>query len=157
MSVLRIALIISVGFNLFVAGWWVGDIWHRPPMMGMPAPNISFLENLVKDRVSPETIEAIGPSLELIDATFRAGFDARTAIFADLRVAVSAEPYDPAAVSELFSVLVNSRTQTETEQWRQIGETLGQLPADQRSILADIFFPAPADARFLPGLPPGAP
>lgn len=155
MSGLRIALFISLGFNLFVAGWWVGDIWRRPPMMEMPAPNTSFLANMVRARVSPDTMQAIGPSLEAIETTFRTGFEARNAIFVELRAAVSADPYDSATVERLLSTLVTNRTETETEQWHQVGETLGRLPAGQREILAEIFFPLPSDLKFPPGPRPG--
>lgn len=157
MSGLRIALFISLGFNLFVAGWWVGDVWRRPPMMEMRAPDSSFLADMVKERVSAETMQAIGPSLEAIDATFRAGFEARSAIFVALRAAVAADPYDAAAVSQLFASLVSARTETETAQWRQVGDTLALLSAGEREILAEIFFPLPSDRNFPRGMPPGPP
>lgn len=155
MSGLRIALFISLGVNLFVAGWWVGDIWVRPPRMAMPAPDSSFLASMVKERVSPETMAAIGPSLETIDATFRAGFEARNVIFVELRAAVSAEPYDTATVSRLLSSLVSTRTEIETAQWDQVGETLGRLSASERDVLAEIFFPLPSDRQFPPFMPQG--
>lgn len=155
MSGVRIALFISLGINLFIAGLWFGDAWHRPPMMLPQGPNGSFLTNMARDRLSAETLQDIGPSLNAIDATFRAGFDARSAIFAELRDAVSADPYDVARVDALFADLVNTRTKTETEQWRQVGETLGRLSASERLILADLFFPLPPDRQFPPRMPPG--
>lgn len=158
MSGLRIALFLSLGFNLFVAGWFVGDVWRRPPMMEMPAPNASLLVNMIGQRVSPQTMAVIAPSIEAIDATFRAGFEARTAIFVQLRAAVSADPYDADTVNQLFASLVSARTGTETAQWRQVSETLAQLSASERLVLAEIFFPLPSDRPFGPGMrPPGPP
>lgn len=140
MSPFRIALFVSLGLNLFVVGWWVGDISRRPPPM---QPQPLTMANMVKDRLSDETMEAIRPSLDALDAVIRDGFVNRTELFAKLREAVAADPYDQALVEDLLGQLVSQRTTAETEQWQIIGEALAHLTTEQRGALADIVFVRP--------------
>jgi hypothetical protein len=158
MSPLRIALFVSLGVNLFIVGWWVGDIWRRPPPMEPRPFNIGMM---AQDRLDSATMDAIGPLLQSFDEVVRSGFAARDKVFADLRVAVAADPYDAQRVDALLASLVDQRVATENAQWRLVGETLAKLSPDQRDALADIIFlrpPGPPQGPFPgPGGPGGPP
>ena len=140
MSPLRIALYVSLGVNLFIVGWWVGDVWRRPPMMEPRPFNVAFM---AQDRLDPATMQSIGPILGAIDSVIRTGFDERIQTFADLREAVAADPYDPVAVDALLGRLVDQRNGTETAQWKLVGEALATLSARDRDALASVIFIRP--------------
>ncbi|SEQ52342.1 Heavy-metal resistance [Devosia sp. YR412] len=144
MSPLRIALYVSLGVNLFIVGWWVGDVWRRPPPMEPRPFNVA---GIAQQRLDPATMDTIGPALAAIDTALRSGFEERDAIFAELREAVTAEPYDADRVETLLSQLVVQRTATEEAQWDLVGDTLAKLSPADRIALADIIFLRPGGNR----------
>lgn len=147
MSRIRIALFVSLGINLFFVGWWIGDVWPRPPQQLVFGP-ASMIER-AQQQISAESMAAISPALEAINEAFRHSFDDRNVVFRELREVVSATPYDAKAVEDLFATRVTARTQAEVTQWELVGNVLGQVSDEERAILAMIFFPLPEE-RFAP-------
>lgn len=140
MSILRIALFVSLGLNLFIVGWWVGDTWRPPfPMQ----PREFTLRPIVESRLPPETFAVLRPSLDAMDDLLRGGFRARVELFEDITAAVKAEPYDKARVNELLARLVDARTSVERQQWELVGDTLAGLDAEQRAAFAAVIFVRP--------------
>lgn len=140
MPIWRIALFVSLGLNLFIVGWWVGDTWRQPRPM---EPRPFSMRPVAESRLSPETVDLLQPSLEAMDDLLEQAFKARVDLFDDLTEAVRAEPYDRGHVDELLAQLVQNRTAAETQQWRLVGETLAGLSADQRAAFAEIVFVRP--------------
>lgn len=151
MPILRIALFVSLGLNLFIVGWWVGDASRSPfPMQ----PREFTLRPVVESRLPPETFEILRPSLDAMDDLLRGGFRARVELFEDLVDAVKAEPYDKVRVNELLARLVDARTSVERQQWELVGNTLAGLDAEQRAAFATVIFVRPGpDMPWPPGAP----
>ncbi|WEK03293.1 MAG: periplasmic heavy metal sensor [Candidatus Devosia phytovorans] len=152
MSPLRLGLIVSLGLNIFVLGWWVGGLWRDPRPM---EPRPFVMADVAASRLSPETLEAIKPTLDAVDHLLQQGFSERVSIFQELTQAVRAEPYDEARVTDLLLRLVDARKQAETEQWRLVGDALADLSAAERSAFAEIVFLGPRGPGGPP--PPGGP
>lgn len=155
MPILRVALFVSLGLNLFIVGWWVGDAWRRPMPM---QPREFTLRPVVQSRLSAETFDQLRPSLDAMDDLLRQGFRARVELFGNLIAAVKAEPYDKAKVDDLLAQLVDARTSVEKAQWQLVGDTLAGLDAQQRAAFAEVIFVRPGpDMPWLPSGPGALP
>jgi len=146
MTSIRLLLIASLAFNLFLAGWWVGNAFRQPPGGPMPMPQVMRYV----DRASPEERETIRGIFEDIDVVIRAGFDQRAETFAKLRAVVMADPFDQAEFDRLMTQLPQERIALEQRQWAIIRDAIIDQSAENRQALAEIFF-------LPPGPPPGAP
>ena len=134
MSPLRIALFASLGLNLFIGGWWVGDIVRRAPVM-MPPPMMGGVA---------EPSAAIVPTLKAIDTILRNGTLERITLLETLRDTASAEPYDAAAVRALLDSMLDLRQRVDAERWSVVAEALPKLnEADRVALAGYIFSPYP--------------
>lgn len=139
MSPLRIALFASLGLNLFIGGWWVGDVVRRAPGM-QPPP---FMGG--NGGGPPPT--AIAPTLEAIDRIIRNGMTERIALLGQLHAAAIAEPYDAAAMRTLLDSLLDLRRRVDAEHWSAVADSLPILNQADRTALADfVFNPNPGPA-----------
>lgn len=144
MNKIRLLLIASLAFNLFLAGWWVGNTLRQPPGFQMPIPQMMRYA----DRASPEEREAIREIFEKVDAVIRAGFEQRTETFTKLREIVTHDPFDEAEFNRLIAELPAQRIASEEQQWAIIRDSIIALSAENRQALAEVFF-------MPPGPPPG--
>lgn len=155
MPFLRIALLVSLGLNLFVIGWWAGEAWRRP--QPMQAQQFTVLP-IMDARLSTETMDALRPSLVAMGNLMRQGFQDRAAVFENLIEVVKAEPYDKGKVDELLARLVDDRTSVEKQQWQLVAEMLAKLTAEQRAAFAEVIFVRPGPQMpWLPAGPGGPP
>lgn len=132
MSPLRIALFASLGLNLFIGGWWVGDVVRRAP--GMPPPPMMGSNGI------PEPPAAILPTLKAVDQILRDGTDERVALLDALRAAASAEPYDAAAIRTLLDSMIDLRQRVDAKRWSTVADALPALSQADRTALANFVF-----------------
>ena len=140
MQLMRVIFVISLGFNLFIVGWWLGDQWRRPAPQGpRPLNFTAFLQH----RLDLSTLDLIREPLDDVNEIMRAGFNARREIFKKLRTLVSQEPYDRQAVEALLLELPSRRFANEQMQWKMVGVVLAKLSAAERKSFAELVFPQP--------------
>lgn len=148
---LRILLIASLAFNIFLAGWWVGDVLRPRPGFMPPMPRPMTFADRVRDSLSEEGRQIAGPLLAEIDQVLREGFESRQAQFDRLRELASQDPIDSAAFDATLAAIPDARLENEREQWRLTRELLDQLSPADRMALARFVFPQPRPN----GPPPG--
>jgi hypothetical protein len=145
MTPLRIALAVSLAFNLFLGGLLAGEVL-RPHGVGIgpggvPRP-FTLSDRLAQD-ISPEGYAQIKTQVADIDAVMFKGFTDRDAQFQQLRGIAEKEPFDAAAFEALLMALPNQRLDNERKQWQAIGDLFAKATPADRRVLANTFFRRP--------------
>lgn len=136
MSPLRIALFASLGLNLFIGGWWVGDVVRRAPGMMPPL--------MMGGNAVAEPSATVMPILKTIDTILTTGAAQRVELLEALRATASAEPYDGAAVRALLDAMLDLRQRVDAERWSAVAEALPKLnEADRVALAGYVFSPYP--------------
>lgn len=151
------ALAVSLGFNLFVGGFLVGDElreWHRPPH-GMPWEHPPRGENQrhifgFVDRMATVLPEADRKKFLGVMETYHGELAAADARFHDardkVRKAIAAEPFDRTALDAAFADVRSSMEEVQKVLHGALADAVSQLPPDARKDLS----------KWEPG-PPGPP
>lgn len=150
MTATRFLLAVSLGLNIFIAGWWVGAQLQRGPQPQQPMVRVLSPSDFIAHRLSPQGYAAVQPLLQQLDDVMRRGFGDRAATFDELRQLASANPYDSGKVRALLATLPDKRTDSEATQWQLVADILDKLSPQDRAQFADSIF-------LKPGPPPGGP
>lgn len=137
----RAILLVSLGCNLFLAGWIIGGFWRMPP----PPPSLA---QRVQDRISVEGFDKIKPALAELDSLFFAGADRMREHMDAIRKAAAAEPFDPEKVRQLVADLPFKRSGDDEKLAATIMKILVDLsPADRVAAADGLFRPPPPPPR----------
>jgi uncharacterized membrane protein len=139
MNVFRLALLLSIGLNVFFVGWWVGDAMHIPGGSGRPP---SFRERL-EGRLSPEGMRAISDVLNRVDGIMQSGMDDRDGQMARIRELLIKQPFDRAAVGRLLDELPEDRRQARGQMSELLSSALERLSLEDRAAFARAVFMRP--------------
>ncbi len=151
------ALAASLGLNLFIGGFLVGDElrgWHHPPH-GAPwerpphAENqrhiFGFVDHMAATLPEPDRKKFLG-----VMETYRGELAAADARFHDardkVRKAIAAEPFDRTALDAAFADVRSSMEEVQKVLHGALADAVSQLPPDARKDLS----------KWEPG-PPGPP
>ncbi len=127
-SLVLLALIVSVSVNLLIAGVVIGRAGSKrppePPPAAWAAETLeSSTRQMVRRRMAAQT-QAVQPLREEMRAAHQ-----------DIRRAVSAEPYDPAAMAEALRRLRDVKSRYEALIHENFAELSADLPKHQRVAL----------------------
>lgn len=153
-GVLRIALLVSLGINLFLAGSWVGSLVRSD---GAPPPRPRPLHAAVQElrgRISTDSFDKIEALVGEIDGRFRASPADPRRMDERLRVLLGAETFDPAAFATTVDTFLAARSETDKAIARRIGEVLAGVPVSDRKVIAEVVLRGPGRPF---GPPPGPP
>lgn len=148
----KIALLASLGLNLFFAGWWAGDLSRAVIGHGHgPRPNpMQDLTERLHGKLSAAGMAKVEALAHEIDQSFdRRREDPRQ--FRDrLKPIIAAEQFDPAGFDQVIDKEITRRAAFETGIARRIGEVLNELSPADRKVLVDMVLDRPPP-------PPGPP
>jgi uncharacterized membrane protein len=161
-------LLISIGFNLFIAGWWVGSMMMMRPGMdgrwpglpfGGPPPRpppddrgrqerpspMTMLQRRLEGRLSAEGMRDVTGLLETIDSQFTRRLEASTERRNRAREILAAENFDADAFAKALMDLQAQRSTQDAELTRHIVDVIRRLSGADRKTLADVtvFIPPP--------------
>lgn len=141
MPFIRILLLASLGLNLFLAGWWMGDVFEvrRPP-------RLSFSERLAR-ALPAETMARIAPAAAEVDQLLRQGFSEREQTLEQLKALSRKEPLAREEFDKLIAALAAQRARAEQVLWRRVGEVFVSLTPAERAAVTDVIFPYPREPR----------
>lgn len=155
---LRIALIVSLGINLFLAGSWVGSLVRSD---GAPPPRPRPLQAALQElqgRISSDSLAKIEALVGEIDRRFRASPADPRRMDERLRTLLAAESFDPAVFAKTVDDFLAARSETDKGIARRIGEVLAGVPVADRKVIAEVVLRAPGRPFGPPpGPPPGQP
>jgi uncharacterized membrane protein len=155
------ALVVSIGLNLFAAGWWFGSVvrpsmdglrfappppWPGPPPEGGPRRHpFGALLRRLDGKLSPEGMREVADAVEAIDAHFVRGFAASAEARERARQMLAADPFDAEAFTKAIGDLQAQRFAGEAELTREIVQRISKLSLADRKALADatVFIPPP--------------
>ena len=157
-GVLRIALLVSLGVNLFLAGSWAGSLVRSD---GPPPPRPRPLQNAVQElqgRISNDSFAKIEALVGEIDGRFRSSPADPRRMDEKLRALLGAETFDPAAFAATVDTFLAARSETDKAIARRIGEVLAGVPVADRKVIAEVVLRGPGRPFGPPpGPPPGQP
>jgi|GEM_PF-5916189 len=151
----RLLLLVSLGINLFIAGWWVGARFDRPVLPPFARP-FSLAEALTRE-LSPDGQDSVKPMIDRLDSIMRSGFSDRQSIFEALRSLATATSYDSARLHQLLASLPQQRTGSEVTQWQLVGDIFDKLSPADRVRFADVIFLRPGPPQGPDQQPPRGP
>lgn len=154
------ALLISIGFNLFIAGWWVGSMmmrpgiegrWPGPPFGGPPAgphpddrgpqarPSpVAMLQRRLEGRLSAEGMRDVARLLEMVDSQVTRRLEASAEPRNRAREILAAENFDADAFAKVLMDLQTQRSTEEAELTRRTVDVIRRLSGADRKALADV-------------------
>jgi uncharacterized membrane protein len=137
-----LALLASLGLNLFFAGWWVGA-GLRPPPPHEPGGPLHELEHRLQGRLSPAGMSAVERLIEEIDAGFRHQFDAGDAIRRQLHQILISEPFKPEDFVRTLGELTAGRSSFDSTVAQRVAAFAAGLSPEDRRIFADAILAMP--------------
>lgn len=169
-ALIGIALMASVGVNVFAAGWWFGTAvrpamnnvgfnrgpgpggpggaWPGPPPGSPPGAGFSpmqMLANHLQGRLSPDGMAQIESLLKDFDTHFMQRMGTSAPLRERAKQVLVAEPFDVEAFSKTFLDLQAQRTRNDAELARRIVDVMAKLSHEDRKVLAEVtlFLPPP--------------
>ena len=136
------ALVISLGLNLFLAGWWAGAVlrpWPPPP----PGP-LHMLSQRLACRLSPAAFREVGALIDAIGERFVSQMQDSAPLRSRLRAILMADAFDVAAFVTTLEALTAARTRNDGDISRRIAAVVAGLSAADRAVLADVALASPA-------------
>jgi uncharacterized membrane protein len=149
-SRLWMALVASLGLNLFLAGWWVGAVLRPWPPAPPPGP-LHMLSQRLAGRLSPAAFREVSALIDAIGEHFVRQIADGAPLRGRLRAILMADVFDAAAFVTTLDELTAARTRNDGDISRRIAAVVAGLPAADRAVLADVALASP------PGLFGGAP
>lgn len=137
-----IALLCSLGINLFFAGTWVGGGLRRPPFPPPGGP-LWELERQLRGRLSPDGMSKVAGVFRQVDAQARQRFDAGEAIRRQLHALLVTEPFDADAFMKQLQALNGDRAGFDSEMSRRIVALVSALSPEDRRLFADAVLSMP--------------
>jgi uncharacterized membrane protein len=136
----RIALLGSLGLNLFFAGWWFGGAMRPPP----PGPHgMHDLDRMLRGRLSADGMSKVDGLLRQVDSGFRQQFGEMEAVRRQLHAILVTETFDSDAFIKALEALNANRAKFDSNMTRHIADIVGSLSAEDRRILADTVLSLP--------------
>jgi len=137
-SFLPLVLIVSIGANLFFAGWILGDrsafALREPPPPGPFAAHVSAA-------LSPQGAEIMRATFSKMRERFEANFDEIRAEHARKEKLLSADPFDRAAFLAEIKAERAERADDEAEANEIFSDGIAQLSLEDRRKLATLRLP----------------
>lgn len=150
------ALLISLGVNLFVAGWWAGqavrpvfdgNVFRRGPEGGPPpGPRVSpfrILTQRLEGKISPDGMRELATIASLIETHFEQRLEMSHERRERAREILGAENFDPELFSKALIDLQTQRTTQDAELVRRIAAGMARLSRADRKILSEVTVPIP--------------
>jgi len=156
----RVVLLASIGFNLFLAGWWIGSVarptMHRfwpGPGFGesgpLPPPDVGWgpgprrappatLTRQLEGKLSAEGMREVTGLLEVIDSHFVRRLKASSAQRERTRALLAADVFDADAFARVLQNLQAQRSAGDAELARRVTDTVGRLSSADRKALAQV-------------------
>jgi len=138
-----VLLLVSLGLNLFFAGWLAGSgfRWHPPPppMDG----RFGMLERQLEGRLSPEGMAKVGALLRDIDTGMRNQFDAGESLRRQLHALLTAEVFNGDDFVRAVDSLNVGRAKFDNDVARRVAAVMAGLSARDRAIFADAVLSMP--------------
>lgn len=138
LRLLWIALFVSVGINLFVAGMLVAGHFFQPPkiaQMKKKAPRFFRFRAALRtlpDAKQAELRQQLRQRLQTVRALWREARQARRAV----RAAMRQEPFDAAVVKAAYQKLRDKRNAAAAQLHQTMADILAQLtPAERQAFL----------------------
>lgn len=135
---IKVALLASLGINLFFAGWVLG-VGLRPPPHGPGGPGGPFgpLEHELRGRLSPDGMTKVDRLIAEIHAGFRREFGASEGIRDRLHTILITEPFNSAEFVRTLEELNAGRASFDSQTTRHIADFVASLSPQDRGIFAD--------------------
>jgi uncharacterized membrane protein len=136
---LRLILLASLGLNLMLATWLIAHApWRHPPGgRHAPVPQLVDLRAFRK-ALPPERQGVVDTAFATHRPALRERIGALFAARREVRDAIRAEPFDPAALDAGFARLRSAEAEAASQAQRVLGEVLMQLTPQERAQLADL-------------------
>lgn len=136
-NVVLLALFLSIGANLFLAGWLVGGLSTRPPF-GPPPPPIEHFGDQIRDSLSPDGARIMQTAFENIRERFMSrAAEIRSSRDRALDV-LKTEPFSP---SDYVAASKAARAEEDADRARadeEIANAIAHLSPEDRRRLAEI-------------------
>ena len=129
----RIFLVVSLAANLLLIGFIAGQMLHHPPGRGHEGP--MTIERLTGG-MPPPVRDAVRAKLRENRPQIAEKIAAVRAAQAEIRAAISAEPFDPERLRAAFSAVRDRRIALQAEVQAAAIEAISQLPPEVRQKLA---------------------
>jgi hypothetical protein len=150
-SKLRVLVFVSLGLNLFLGGYWVGEFLNRSVIPPRPGPGrLQDMADRLRGQLGPDAMRKIDRLVVDIDEMFRnrgpAGGDVRST----LRQVISESRFDQEAFLRTVTQLSAERSSFDSDVALRIAAVLSELSERDRQILADVAlrqFPPPPPGR----------
>jgi uncharacterized membrane protein len=137
-TLLPLVLVVSVGANLFFAGWILGD--RSAFALREPPPPGPFAEH-VRAALSPQGAEIMRTTFGKMRERFEANFDEIRAEHARKEKLLGADPFDRAAFLAEINAERVERADDEAEANEIFSDGIAQLSVDDRRKLAALRLP----------------
>lgn len=151
---LRIILLLSLGLNLFLGGYWLGSYLNRSMHSLGPGPGgpgrLQAIAERLRGQISPDAMHKIDGLVVEIDTIFRdrrpGGGDVRSQI----QQIVADSQFDQQKFMDVIERLNSVRTSSDREIASRIASVLSQLSPQDRRVLANVVL-----TQIVPPPPPG--
>ncbi|AXS41581.1 periplasmic heavy metal sensor [Breoghania sp. L-A4] len=133
--VLANVLFLSLGVNLFLAGWLVGGSFDRPP----PGPPNFFrdFETRLKGQLSERGQVLLQEGIDDLRAEFERFRPAADVSRKNLAKLIAAPAFDPDTLRATLQAAIDSRNQLDARSLNRITALLVQFDAKDRAAIAD--------------------
>lgn len=131
----RVALLVSLGLNLFLAGLWIGDLMHRglrPP----PGPMHQIMER-IEGRLSVDGQRRVRAALIDLDR-HRPPPPANPLSIKNLVSIVETDPFDRVRFLSALEAMNRDRLKVDQERDERIADLLAALTLADRRALAEV-------------------
>jgi len=136
-----LALLVSLGLNLFFAGWLFGSGFRpHPPPMGGP---FHVLEHQLEGRLSPDGMAKVGGLLRELEAGMHGQFDSGDALRRRLHATLVAEPFNRDDFMRAADALSAGRAKFDNNAAQRVADVLAALSATDRASFADALLSLP--------------
>lgn len=137
-----IALLCSIGLNVFFVGAWVGAGLRRP-LLPPPGGPLWELERQLQGRLTPDGMHKVDSLIQEIDAGLRHQFDASEALRRQLHIILVSEPFNSSAFLQRLNQLNDGRASFDSGMAKHIAELIASLSPDDRRLFADAVLSMP--------------
>lgn len=145
-ALIRLALVASLGLNLFFAGYWIGSTLNPTFQPPWPKPGrgpLHMIAERLRAKLSADGMSKIDKLVDDIEAHMRASMAATEPARQKLKASVAASPFEPEAFIAALGELSAGRTKRDEEAGRRIARTIAELTPEDRKVLADFILLLP--------------